>query len=123
MDQSVHEKNPGSVPDLGPPNRVRALVVLGLTIVVLVVCYLLTMPFVPALTWALALAIIFAPSHRWVEGRLRAPSVAAFISVFWIGLIVVVPAIWLGSLLATEAATGAAAIKDNGGRPSRQTPD
>jgi predicted PurR-regulated permease PerM len=115
MDDSVHEKHPGTVPDLGPPNRVRASVVLGLTIVVLIVCYLLTVPFVPALTWALALAIVFAPSHRWLEGRLRSPSVAAFSSVFWIGSIVVVPAIWLGSLLATEAAMGAAAIKDKAG--------
>jgi predicted PurR-regulated permease PerM len=90
----------------------RAFVVLAITIIGLFVCYLLTIPFLPALTWALALAIIFAPSHRWLEAKLRAPGLAASISVFWIGLIVVLPAIWLGSLLVTEAATGAAAIKD-----------
>jgi predicted PurR-regulated permease PerM len=115
MNQSIHQKSQTGVLNLGPPNRRRALVVLAFTIVVLVVCCLLAMPFVPALTWALALAVVFAPSHRWVEGRLRAASLAAFVSVFWIGLIVVVPAIWLGSLLVTEAATGAAAIKDKAG--------
>jgi predicted PurR-regulated permease PerM len=90
----------------------RAFVVLAFTVVGLVVCYLMTMPFVPALTWALALAIVFAAPHRWIEARFRAPSLAAFFSVFWICSIVVVPAIWLGSLLVTEAATGAVAIKD-----------
>jgi predicted PurR-regulated permease PerM len=112
MNESVQKTNQASVATLGPPNRMRALIVLALTVVVLVVSCLLTMPFVPALTWALALAVVFAPSHGWVERKLKAPSLAAFISVFWIALIVVVPAIWIGSLLIIEMATGAAGIKD-----------
>jgi hypothetical protein len=110
MNESVQKTNQASVATLEPPNRMRALIVLALTVVVLVFSCLLTMPFVPALTWALALAIVFAPSHGWVERK--APSLAAFISVFWIALIVVVPTIWIGSLLIIEMATGAAGIKD-----------
>jgi predicted PurR-regulated permease PerM len=112
MNQRVNQKKRTDVANLGPPNRMRSYVLLAITIGALIVCYLLTIPFLPALTWALALAILFAPSHRWLESRLRSPGLAASISVFWIGLVVVVPAVWLGSQLVTEAATGAVAIKD-----------
>jgi predicted PurR-regulated permease PerM len=112
MGKQVHEKQPG-VSDLGSPSRMRAVVLLAATVGGLFVCYLLALPFLPALTWALALAVIFAPSHRWLETKFRAPpTLAAFVSVLGIGLIVVAPAIWLGSLLLSEAAAGAAAIKE-----------
>jgi hypothetical protein len=44
--------------------------------------------FLPALTWAMALAILFAPAHRWVEARLRRPNATSVLSI---GLIVVLP--------------------------------
>ena len=112
MNQQIDERWQAGRPSLGPRNRMRAFIVLATTIGGLFVCYLLAVPFLPALTWALALAVILAPSHRWMELKLRSQGLAAFVSVLWIGLVVMVPVIWLGSLLATEAATGAAAIKD-----------
>ena len=30
------------------------------------ICYLLAAPFVPALAWALALAVLFTPLQRWL---------------------------------------------------------
>jgi predicted PurR-regulated permease PerM len=112
MNQPVGEKRRPDVGPIGPTSRLRAFILLAITIGGLVVCYFLTLPFLSALVWALALAILCAPLHRWLETKLKSPGLAAFISVFWIGLVVVAPAIWLGSWLVAELASAAVALKD-----------
>jgi predicted PurR-regulated permease PerM len=87
--------------------RFRALVILALTILGIYVCYLLVLPFVPALVWALVLALLFLPAHEWIEGRVRNRNLAAAASVFLLGVIVVVPGLLLASRLLQEAADGA----------------
>ena len=52
----------------------------GLTLVGVVVCGIMAWPFLPALAWAMALAIIAHPLHRWIEGRVSSPSWAAIAS-------------------------------------------
>jgi hypothetical protein len=44
--------------------RVLALVLLTATALAVYVCYLLTHPFLPALAWALALAVVAHPLHN-----------------------------------------------------------
>lgn len=103
---------PGAAaPKWGARSRVRALVLLALTVVGFYVCYLLTVPFLPALTWALVLAILFMPAHRWIEGRMRSPGLAATLSVLIIGLIIVVPTLLVGTRLAQEAGKGAVTVQ------------
>jgi len=53
--------------------------------------------------WAGALALIFAPLHRWIEGRVRQPNLAAAFSLVIIGLLVVAPATWFAQELAEKA--------------------
>ena len=65
----------------------------------------MVLPFVPALTWALALAVLFMPVHRWLESMVKHPNLAASVSVLGIGLIVVVPATFMGQRLVSEAVT------------------
>jgi predicted PurR-regulated permease PerM len=71
----------------------------------------MALPFVPALTWALALAVLFMPVHRWLESTVKHPNLAASVSVLVIGLIVVVPATFVGQRLVSEAVTGADTIR------------
>ena len=97
---------------LGPRTRLRAFVLLAITVAGLYICYLLTLPFLPALTWAVALAILFAPAHRRVEAKVRNPNLAATISVLAIGLIVVAPAIFLSERLFAEAAQGTVTLQE-----------
>jgi predicted PurR-regulated permease PerM len=111
MDHRI-DYQPDEAAELGPSNRMRAYVVLAITIGALFVCFLLAMPFLAALTWALALAVLCMPSHRWIESKVGFPSLAALISVGWIGLVVVMPAIWISARLMTEAAAGAVLIED-----------
>jgi predicted PurR-regulated permease PerM len=97
---------------LGTRARLRAFVLLALTVGGIYICYLLLLPFLPGLVWALALAILFMPVHRWVEAKLSNGDLAAAISVLLIGLIVVLPIIVISSWIIEGAAEGAAAAHD-----------
>jgi predicted PurR-regulated permease PerM len=77
----------------------------------LYLCYLMALPFLPALTWALALAVLFMPGHQWLESTMKHPNLAASVSVLGIGLIVVVPAVFMGQRLVSEAVKGADTIR------------
>jgi predicted PurR-regulated permease PerM len=112
MTDETEEKGHTPVERLGSRGRVRVFVLLALTISGLVICSLLIVPFLPALTWALAMAILFAPAHEWIEAKVKRANWAATISVLWIGLIVVLPTIFLGSHLIAEAAKGAVALNE-----------
>jgi predicted PurR-regulated permease PerM len=97
---------------LGPRDRLRAFVLLAFTIAGIYVCFRLLLPFLPALVWALALAIVFVPAHRWVEAKLSNANFAAAISVVLIGLLVVAPVLLVSSRVIESAATGASIIRD-----------
>ena len=75
------------------------------------VCLRLAVPFVPALAWALGLAVLFAPLQRWLESKLQRPSFAALVSVFTIGLMVVVPVTFVGQRLFEQTAKAAELVE------------
>lgn len=77
----------------------------------IVVCVLLAKPFLGAITWALSLAILFAPFQAWIETKLKHPNLAAMVSVLTIALLVAVPAAFLVGRLVEEAASGAASVR------------
>jgi predicted PurR-regulated permease PerM len=83
------------------------MVLLLMTALGIVLCYRMSIPFLPAVAWALALAVLFSPFQIWLEGRLHRPSMAALLAVFVIGVIVVVPIIFVGQQLLQQAAQGA----------------
>ncbi|MDP3896216.1 MAG: AI-2E family transporter [Mesorhizobium sp.] len=75
------------------------------------ICFLLAWPFLGAITWALALAILFSPVHARIEKKLRHPGLSALISVTILAVLVVVPAAFVVERLIREAAAGAVAIQ------------
>ncbi|HHZ10149.1 MAG TPA: AI-2E family transporter [Rhizobiales bacterium] len=83
-----------------------AFAVLGLY-----VCYLLALPFVGPLTWAVVLSILIAPFHRRLEDRLRHPSLAAMISTIAAASVVAVPVLFVAQQLIGEAAKAAIFIE------------
>ncbi|MBC7368579.1 MAG: AI-2E family transporter [Undibacterium sp.] len=112
----MHELNPRPVAapipnDWDQPSRVRTLVLLGVTAFGIYLCYRMTAPFFSAIGWALALAVVFAPFQRWLETKIKHPSLASLVSVLVIGLIVVVPATFVGQQLLVQAAKGAEFIE------------
>lgn len=70
------------------------------------VCILITWPFLGAITWALALAILFAPLQTRVERAVKRPNVAALLSTATVMIVVVVPALFVAERLVFEAAAG-----------------
>ena len=97
--------------DWGSRSHVRTLVLMAVTVGGLYTCYLLAVPFVSVLAWALALAILFAPLYRWIESRVKRPNVAAMICVLVVGVIVVVPVTFVAARIISESARGAETVK------------
>ena len=91
--------------------HMQFLVLMVATAFGLYLCYRLAAPFLSPLAWALALAILFAPLQRWLEAKLKRPSLAAGVSVFVIGLIVLVAATFVGQRLVVQAVKGAQLIE------------
>lgn len=78
----------------------------GLTIA-FYLCYRLALPFLPALTWAMVLAIVLAPAHRRVERWIRPPGLSASVSVAATVVAAGIPLFFVGQQLAREVAEGA----------------
>lgn len=84
---------------------VFALARLAVTLAFIVAALLVAAPFLPALVWALVLAVLFIVPHRQLE-RFLPPSVAAVVSVLIIGLVVVGPLLLIVERIIGEAAAG-----------------
>jgi len=102
---------PESANDWGSPVQVHALVLMAATGVGIYFCYWMTEPFFPALAWALALAVLFAPVHQWLESRLKRPNLAATFCVTAVAVIVVVPATFVAAQIIGEASKGAETVR------------
>jgi len=95
----------------GARSEIQSLVLLVATFGGIYICYLLALPFLSALTWALALAVLCASAHWAIEVKLRRPNLSATISVLMVALIIVVPATFIVERLISEAAKGATVIQ------------
>ena len=58
----------------------RTLALTAVTIGGLYLCALLVWPFAAPIAWALALAVLFAPLHRFLLKHLKRPNLAAAVS-------------------------------------------
>ncbi len=107
------EKNPSTAPatnDWGRRNHVRTFVLMAVTILGIYLCYLMAAPFLPAIVWALALAILSNPLQKWLESKKVKPGLAAAICVSATFFIVAVPAAFVGKQLVQQAVSGAELI-------------
>ena len=108
------ETNPTAAPvadDWNSRTHVCTLVLMGATAGGIYLCYRLALPFLAAFAWALALAVLSGPFHRWLASKTKHPNLAATVSVLVVGLVVVGPAAFVGQQLIQEAAKGAELIK------------
>ena len=77
------------------PERVLLAVLAVITVIVFYLCYLLVRPFVPALAWALAIAVVAYPLHSWIQRRLKRKSLVAGITVLVVTATVLAPAVFI----------------------------
>ncbi len=106
-DHETRPARPSAKDGLASPARIQALALLVITGLGIYVSGRLALPFAAPFAWALALAVLFAPVHAWLERRLKQPSLTALTSVLLVGLIVAVPAVFVGQRLIVEATKGA----------------
>jgi predicted PurR-regulated permease PerM len=70
------------------------------------ICALVAWPFLGAITWAATLAILFLPVQKRLEKVVGYPNIAAAVSSLIVGVVVVVPAVFVVERLTTEATSG-----------------
>lgn len=98
-------------PEPAFPDRVR-LVKLGLlTVLALALCVYLALPFLPALTWGMALAVIAWPLHRWVARHLPYRVPAAGLTSAVVLAAVVGSGVFVAYHMAREAGAQAAKVQ------------
>jgi predicted PurR-regulated permease PerM len=103
--------NTPNTSEWGSGPHLHVLELMAATALGIYLCYRMALPFVPALTWAMALAVLFRPVYRRLESALKRPNVAASVSVLVIALIAVVSTTFVGQRLVSEAVTGADTIR------------
>jgi predicted PurR-regulated permease PerM len=86
--------------------QLLAVTLVILTGATLVASGVLLIPFLPALTWALSLAIIAYPVHAWIESHVQNRQIAAGLAVVGITVLLVVPIVLVGVQIANEAVEG-----------------
>jgi len=92
--------------------RVLVAVLVAVTAMVLWLCWLMTEPFVPALTWALTLAVIAHPWHERILARMpNWPNLAAIIAVVTVNIAIAIPALLMAREVVNEAIAGADALQ------------
>lgn len=102
--------SPGDPGDWSSPAHIHSLVLMAVTLGALYLCYRMALPFLPALAWALAFALLLAPVQRWLEAKLRSPGVVAGTMVLLTGVGVLFPAMLVADRLVDEVARGGGAI-------------
>jgi len=104
--------------------RFRPFVLAALTAVLIGLCALLTFPFLPALAWAVALAIIAWPLHAWISHFIKNTTAAAALSAFIVTALIVATGTFVVYQIASEAASAAErtqTLSDPGGLLKKAT--
>jgi len=83
--------------------RVHALALIAATLLGVYLCYRLIEPFLPALAWGLALAVVAYPIHKAICRRIPNSAVSAALSVVTVALVIVAPAAFVIHQLVRQA--------------------
>ena len=76
----------------------------------LVLCYLITAPFIAALVWAFTLAVLFAPVEGVLRARFPIPGLTVSVTMMLAAILVVAPVIFVSAALIDAVAGSAGAM-------------
>jgi predicted PurR-regulated permease PerM len=92
--------------------RILVFVLVAASALVGWLCWTMVQPFVPALTWALVLAVIAHPLHERILLRMpRWPNLAALLAVVAVTVVIALPTAWLVREVGREAIASADHVK------------
>ena len=86
--------------------RTSALSLMVATLLVFYLCWRIAQPFVPALAWAVALAILGTGLHRWLLRRLHHPAASAGLATAVLIFFIAAPVVALSPVVAGKAREG-----------------
>ncbi|MCC7217292.1 MAG: AI-2E family transporter, partial [Burkholderiales bacterium] len=92
--------------------RILVLVLAAATVLVAWLCWQLVKPFVPAITWALVLAVLAHPLHERLAARVRWPSLAAGLAVVVVVVAIALPATLVVRQVGVQSVASVAAARD-----------
>ncbi|HEV2707798.1 MAG TPA: AI-2E family transporter [Pyrinomonadaceae bacterium] len=95
------------------PEKAHGLVLIAATALALYVCYRLVQPFIPALTWAVVLAIVAQPLHGWLAAHVARPNLASGLAVAVVAVVIVAPGVLMGQQLLSQARKGLESVQAN----------
>ena len=93
-------------------SRVQAFVLLGAAALGLFLCYLLVQPFVPALSWGLALAVVGYPLHKVICRRVPYPTLAAGLTVLAIAAVIIAPLVFVTQQIVRQVVDAGAYVQE-----------
>ncbi|HVK08811.1 MAG TPA: AI-2E family transporter [Gemmataceae bacterium] len=92
--------------------RMRQIALAAVTAVGIYFCYRLAEPFLPALTWAAALAILTFPIHSRIRRVVPSANWAAGLSLTIVLVLIVGPTVWVGYEMAKEAGRAGQLVRE-----------
>jgi predicted PurR-regulated permease PerM len=95
-----------------PEGRLRPVALGLLIILLLALCGFLAIPFLPALTWAVAFAVIAWPLHAALMRKVHRKSLAAAATTFVVVVAIVVPGCFVAFQIAQEAGTASESLAE-----------
>src|SRR3954466_15883806 len=96
-------------------DRMLFLALVLATLLALYVCYLIVLPFIPAITIAIAAAVATRRPQLWLRGRLHSPTAAAAVGVVLVATLIVVPLSLLITYLVREIIVSIRQLQAGGG--------
>ena len=94
-----------------PRERALTLVLIAATALAVYVCFRLAAPFFPALTWALALAVVTSPLYERIAERVKRPNLTAGLAVTSVAVILAAPGVFMAQRLVSQASGVVQAVK------------
>src|SRR5262245_12446521 len=105
----------------GSPETVRSyrsLALAVLTLVLIALCVWLTVPYLPALSWGVALAVIAWPLQTWVSRHVPRRGLATGLTTAVVTVLIVVPGLFVAYQLAREAESTADRMREEAAEAS-----
>ncbi len=92
--------------------QIQLLAFLGCILVLIALTAIVVSPFVPALTWAVALTIISWRLHRRLTKRITNPNTSAALTTMIVVATILIPGIFITFQLAREAGQAAGRVNE-----------
>ena len=95
--------------------RVLTFLLAGATLIALYVCYLILQPFIAPIAFALALAVATQRPYNWIRRRFPNDTTATIVAVVLVTLLIIGPAVALGTYLVQQAADNVSQLQSGEG--------